>query len=144
MPTLIKIIALLSCTSALYAQPYFDAVIVRGTISTDGGIWRRNNMPVTHKHFIAGVTIPVLLKNDSSKFVLSLFTERWAIKASQINDVPDAVQGLYLPVTYIKPLSHKWTIATTVIPRWNGNATDMFNNSFQMGVSVIAALKKIS
>lgn len=140
----VKIIALICCTSALYAQPYFDAVIVRGTVSPDAGIWRSNFTPVTYQHFIAGVTIPVLLKNDSSKIIFNVFTERWAIKANKISDMPDAVQALYIPVTYIKPISHKWTIATTIIPRWNGNAIEMFNNSFQMGASVIAAYKRSS
>jgi hypothetical protein len=144
MIRLVKILALLGCTSALYAQPYFDAVFLRGTISPDAGLWRRNYIPVTYKHFIAGVTIPVLVKTDSSKFIFNVFTERWAIKTDQIDDVPDAVQALFLPVTYIKPVSVKWTVATTLIPRWNGNASDMFNNSFQMGASVVAAFKKSS
>ena len=103
MPNLIKIIALFSCTSSLYSQPYFDAVLVKGTISPDAGIWRRNNRTIAYKHFIAGATIPMLIKSDSSKFIISAFTERWAIKANEISDVPNAVQALYVPVSYVKP-----------------------------------------
>jgi hypothetical protein len=144
MIRIIKIIVLWLFTSALYAQPYFDVVLIRGTVSPDAGIWRRDNATVTATHFIAGATIPVLLKKDSSKLIFNVITERWAIKQKEINDMPDAVQALYFPVTYLKPITNKWTIVATLIPRWNGNASDLFHNSFQMGASAIAAIKRSS
>ena len=133
---------MLCCTTGLYAQPYFDAVVLRGTGSPDAGILRNNYTPVNYKHFVAGISVPLLIKKDSSKVIFGAFTERWAITANDIKDVPNAVQALFLPVSYVKPVSKKWFIAATLIPRWNGNANEVFKNSFQFGVSFIASYKK--
>lgn len=142
MKNFLTLLLFLCCSELLQAQPYFDAVILRATISPDAGLWRRDNMPVHYNQFIAGASVPIVFKRDSSKLVLSAFTERWQITADHLPENPDAFLSLLGAVTYIKPLSKKWTLAGSLIPRWNGNADDVFNNSFQFGGSLLAAYKR--
>jgi len=139
--TLLLALSFLCCTCMLIAQPYVDIVTLRVAGSPDAGAWRRNNLPVEYFQYVAGVSVPIVFKKDSSKLVLSTYTERWQIEADDIPDLPNAFQSVLGAVTYIKPISKKWSLAGAVIPRWNGNASDVFNNSFQIGGSLLAAYK---
>lgn len=142
MIKLVLLIAILNCCGSISAQPYFDAVTIRGTLSPDAGVWRRELSPNDYKHYLAGVSVPVLFKKDSSKLVFSALTERWEIKHHDINVLPKAFQSLVLPISYVKKVSEKWVVSGSLIPRWNGNAGDMFKNSFQAGAAVVATYKK--
>jgi hypothetical protein len=135
-------LCVICCSSMLLAQPYVDIVTLRGAISPDAGVWNRNNIPVKYFQYIAGVSVPIVFKRDSSKLVLSAYTERWQIEADDIADNPNAFQSVLGAVTYIKPISTKWSLAGSIIPRWNGNANDVFNNSFQLGGSLLGVYRR--
>ena len=64
---LAKIAALLICSSALYAQPYFDTVIIRGTMAPHAVIWRKDYKSVTNKHFVPGASLPILFITQTKK-----------------------------------------------------------------------------
>ena len=140
--TLSLALGFIFCSSMLIAQPYVDIVTARFAGSPDAGAWRQDNIPVKYFHYIAGVNVPIVFKKDSSKLVLSAYTERWQIEADDVPDLPHAFQTVLGAVTYIKPVSKKWSLAASVIPRWNGNASDVFKNSFQMGGSLLAVYKR--
>ena len=133
---------LLFFTVVTISQPYYDALLFKGTLSPDAGLWRRNNIPVDYNHYIGGIALPIQIGKDSTKLILSSFTEHWNIQSPNKTYEAGAEQALYFPVTLLKPISKKWNVALTAIPRWNGPSSDLFNNSFQMGVSVIAAYKR--
>lgn len=142
MKCLLLLFVLLGSFLFIHAQPYFDVVTLRGSIAPDAGLLNRKHAPVSYNQWMAGVIMPFASKKDSSKWVVGAITERWQVNDTAIKDLPHAVQSLFFPITFIKPLSNKWTIALSAIPRWNGNAADLFNNSFQMGGVALAAYKK--
>jgi len=74
--------------------------------------------------------------------VFSPFADCWTVKIQSISDLPEFVQSLALPVSFVKPLSRQWTLTTTIIPRWNGYKKKMFDNSFQIGGAILTSYKK--
>jgi hypothetical protein len=139
---IIIIIGLIILSSALKAQPYYDAAFIRGSISPDAALFSKDQGKVSIFNYVAGLAYPVIFKKDSSKLVVGAFTEHWSVKSNDVKNLPGGVQSLLLPVAFIKPVSKKWSLALSVIPRWNGIRDNMFDNSFQLGGSVLAAFKK--
>ena len=133
--------AFLLTAEKLMAQPYLDIVTVKATISPDAGSGQSSKVPVQYTQYIAGALYPIKLK-DSSKIIIGLYNEGWNFKARDIDGISNELQGLLIPLGFIKPLPGKWSIAATIIPRWNGEAGNLFTNSFQLGGSLIAACKK--
>jgi hypothetical protein len=141
---IIIIIGLIIITTALKAQPYYDAAFFRGSISPDADLFSNNEGDVSIFNYVAGIAYPFIFKKDSSKLLLSAFTEHWSVKSNEVKDLPGGVQSLLFPVAFIKPLSQKWSFAVSVIPRWNGLKDNMFENSFQLGGTVLAAYRQTS
>jgi hypothetical protein len=141
---IIIIIGLIILGSALKAQPYYDAAFIRGSISPDAALFSKGQGKVSIFNYVGGIAFPVIFKKDSSKLVLGAFTEHWSVKSNDVENLPGGVQSLLFPVAFIKPFWKKWSIGLSVIPRWNGMQDNMFENSFQVGGSVLAAYKKSS
>ncbi len=135
--------AVIMLSKNLEAQPYIDIVSVKVSVSPNSGKSQAKNIPVQNKHYIAGVLYPVKLK-DSSKIILGLYNEGWIITSKRWNGLSNELQALIIPVGFVKPLRGKWSVATTLISRWNGETGDMYKESFQLGGSLIAAYKKDS
>ncbi|MES2649506.1 MAG: DUF6268 family outer membrane beta-barrel protein [Bacteroidota bacterium] len=127
----------------LEAQPYVDIISVKASVSPSSGNDETRNMSVQNKHYIAGAVYPFKLK-DSSKIILGLYNEGWIIKSKGSSGLSNDLRALIIPVGFVKPLHGKWSIATTLISRWNGETNNMFNKSFQVGGTLVAACKKDS
>ena len=134
--------------SAIQAQPYIDIVQVKYTHSPGAGLWGQKNQPNYFEYYNAAINLPFVVRKDSSIILISPFVERWDINFTNAignyNDLPNHLNGLVLPVTYIRQVSKSWSITLSAIPRWNGNNTAIFKNSFQMGAAVLASYKKTS
>jgi hypothetical protein len=137
-------ILLFSATITANGQPFLDIVNMRYQHSPDAGLNGGNNS----NHFSysnVSLNLPLVFKKDSSMIVFSPFTDRWNIYGKGITDAPDQENLFYslaLPLSYIAPLSAKWTLTLTGIPRWNGYKSHWFENSFQFGASVLTTYKK--
>jgi Domain of unknown function (DUF6268) len=131
--------------SAIQAQPYIDIVQLKYTHSPGAGLWRQKNQRNYFEYYSAAFNLPFVSKKDSSIILLSPYLERWDIgftgAVGNYNDLPNHLDGLVLPVTYIRPVSENWSITLSAIPRWNGDSNAFFKNSFQIGGAVIAAYK---
>jgi hypothetical protein len=135
------IIGLTVASVVLKAQPYYDAAFFRGSISPDAALFSNDQGKVTLFNYVGGVALPIVFKKDSSKLILSAFTEHWSVKSDDVSGLPGGVQSLLFPVAFVKPFSKKWSIALSVIPRWNGKQDNMFDNSFQLGGTALATFK---
>jgi hypothetical protein len=141
---IIIIIGLIILGSALKAQPYYDAAFIRGSISPDAALFSKDQGKVSIFNYVGGIAYPAIFKKDSSKLVLSAFTEHWSVKSNDVKELPGGVQSLLIPIAFIKPFSKKWSLALSVIPRWNGMQENMFKNSFQFGASVLGTFRQTS
>jgi Domain of unknown function (DUF6268) len=128
--------------AALHAQPYLDIASFSYLNSPGTGLWRRNNTANNFQYYNTGLNLPLILKKDSSIILFSPYAERWDIRINNIDDLPSHLWSLVLPVSIVKPLSKKWTVTLSAIPRWNGDKTAIFKNSFQMGGAILASYKK--
>lgn len=144
MKKLLYTIILFSIATGVHCQPYLDIVGIKYTNSPAAGVWRSNNTENHFQYFNASLNLPVVFKRDSTLLVFSPNTERWDIQTDTASSLPAHFYSLILPLSLVKPLSAKWAITVTAIPRWNGEATSIFKNGFQMGGAVIAAYKKNS
>lgn len=127
--------------AAIHAQPYLDIASFRYSNSPDAGAWRRNNTGNHFQYYNASLNLPLVFK-DSSVIILSPYAERWDIAIDNITDLPSTLRSLILPVSFVKPVSKRWGLALTAIPRWNGDNASIFKNNFQMGGAFIASCKK--
>lgn len=137
------IILLFLCKQVLVAQPYIDVAIARATFSPSTGAATKAILPIQYFQYTAGLLAPITL-HDSSKILIGIYNEGWDITSKQKDDLTQRVQSLLVPVSYIKPLSKKWTITGAVIPRWNGEAGKLFKNSFQLGGTLLTSYRKNS
>ncbi|HKO82108.1 MAG TPA: DUF6268 family outer membrane beta-barrel protein [Chitinophagaceae bacterium] len=138
---LIILLFIIAAGQTAIGQPYIDLVNIRYLTSPDAGIWRRVNTGNHFQYFNNSFNLPVIFKKDSSMIVFSPFYDRWNIKIQSF-DLPEKMQSLALPVSFIKPLSHQWGLTTTLISRWNGYRKKMFDNSFQVGAAILTSYKR--
>jgi Domain of unknown function (DUF6268) len=126
----------------IHAQPYIDIASFSYLNSPDAGAWRKNNTGNRFQYYNTSLNLPLIFKKDSSMLVFSPYAERWDIKINKLDDLPSHLSSLILPVSFIKPLSQKWALTLSAIPRWNGDKVAVFKNSFQMGGAILASYKK--
>ena len=125
------------------AQPFIDILQVRYTNSPDKGLHSDKNSKDNYQYFQANATLPYIFKKDSSMLVFTPFYEQYKTTIASINDMPDNVQSLAVPLNFVKPLSKKWGVTIGIIPRWNGYSGELFaKNSFQLGGLAMASFKK--
>jgi len=119
----------------LQAQPYVDPLDIRYTHAFP------NNQPrgTPYDHLYVGSDLPLKLKNGSI-VLFSPFYENWNIDSADNKDFIPTVSSVALPLSFIFPLSKKWSLALTAIPRLNGEELN-FNSSFQMGGLAFASYK---
>ena len=122
-----------------HAQPYLDIASIGYTNSPDAAVWPRTNTHNNFRYYNAGVNLPFILGKDSSAIIVSPYAERWKMKIDNVFDLPTYMQSLSLQVTFSKPLSKKWNIVLSVIPRWNGDREAVFTNAFQLGGLILAS-----
>lgn len=141
MKKIITILLLLTFYKAK-SQPYLDIAYLKFQHSPSAGLWSRNNTTNKFNFFNAGMNIPFQFKKDSSVLVVSMAAELWNVEIKGITNMPGSFQSLIVPLTYVKPLSQKWTLSITGIARWNGTNKELFRNSFQKGGALLATYKK--
>lgn len=141
---IIIILGLIILSAALNAQPYYDAAFFRGSLSPDAELFSKGQGKVSIFNYVGGVVYPMIFKKDSSKLIVAAITEHWSVKSNDVEELPGGVQSLILPVAFIKPVSRKWSVSISVIPRWNGMKENMFDKSFQVGGSLLAAYRQTS
>jgi len=123
-------------------QPYLDILNVRYQFSPEKGLFRQHNTASDFTYLNISLNLPYQFKRDSSILVFSPYAEKWDVTLSDTTEMGITVNSLILPLTYIRPVSAKWTLSFTAIPRWNGNNKNRFENNFQMGMAVLASYRK--
>lgn len=143
MKNIFLIILLLVVSVLCFSQPYFDLVNTKYTISPDAGILNRQKTSNHLSNVTCGVNLPFVLKKDSTTLVISPAFESWNISIDSIQGIPGSITSLVLPFSIIKPVSQKWIVLFSIIPRWNGyNSQLVVKNNFQLGLAGLASYKK--
>lgn len=119
------------------AQPYIDIVNVKYTNSMDAGLWNRHYSTNRYIYCSGNINIPLVFKKDSSLLIISPACESWAIKGDDFKEFPDRVQSTLLAVSYLKPLSKKYTLIASPVSRFNGQKGIAFRKGFQIGGAVL-------
>ena len=138
LPKCFCLLVLVNLFFVSHAQPVFDAVNLRYQNSPEGA-----NSPDANRfdYLNLSLNIPVVSKKDSSIIVFSPFAEKWKIRADSFPDIPSWTKSVGLPVSLIMPFGKTWSVAFSVIPRWNGYANASYSN-FQIGGAMLATYKK--
>ena len=118
------------------SQPYFDVFSLQGVITRPTNSISKEPFNVNTNFFSGQLSLPHQFKNKSVLAVTIGFDE-WQIKS--VSGTFNLQSG-YLPVTFVKPLSNRWKISMTGIPRFSNEKNKTFNiEVWQMGGAVIAA-----
>ncbi len=140
-----KVLAIAVCSFIIvvsHSQPYLDIASIGYTNSPDAAAWPRTGICNSFRYYNAGFNLPFIFGKDSSAIIVSPFAERWNMKIDNVLDLPAYMQSLVLQVAFSESLSKQWSIALAVIPRWNGNESNIFKNDFQLGGVILASYKR--
>ena len=89
----------------LSAQPYIDVLNVRYLHNFTNGTLKVDNYNIN-------TTLPLVFKKSKNAIILSPYYEHWNLSVGQDHNV----QGLVLPISFLKNLSPKWSIVATELP----------------------------
>jgi hypothetical protein len=134
-------IVLLVLTQQLYAQPYLDVAALRYQYSPDAGGFRRSYQPNHFTYSTVAVNIPLVFK-DSAVLLLGASADQWQVRSPALAALPSTLNGMALPLTYVKPLHQKWIATAVLVLRWNGSETFRFKDNNQAGGAVLLTYKK--
>lgn len=124
------------------AQPYLDIAFVKYTHSPNTGLLNRNNTFNKLTLLNAGLNIPIVFKKDSSILMFAPFAENWNLSAGNLSEITPNYYSLGLPVYFIKPVNHRWSITLAAIFRANGCHSSLFKNKMQIGGLFLNSFKK--
>ena len=125
-------------TIPVFSQPYIDLVSIQAMMTRPTTLVSDEKYNPETNWYSGMVTYPHQFKNKSV-LVCTAGLDAWKLT---VMDEYTKFQTGYLPLTYVKPLSEKWRISLTAIPRFSSEEGRAFNNLvWQLGGAFIATRK---
>lgn len=119
------------------AQPYVDPF----NFTCTRGFQNINSHGTPFTHLFIGPDLPFKQRNNGL-FVISPVFENWNIDSASNKKYLPPVSSVALALSIVFPLDkNKWSLTTSVIPRFNSEGLK-FDNSFQIGTVLLAAYKQ--